>query len=582
MTSNNHTPLHRLLALCSVCCCITAATAQEGAYRYLDATQLWRLTDNAAGLGLDAGSRDLSASIGDPLTRRYNRGWAEFSLEHGSGDYHRVQEGGQRNQLRFETERYQRIGRYLVGYGHFLFGMDRTKDRAWADVMRPYDANPFYSGSSAGGKYDSQTFDLTAAVATIPIPLAGEDADRELTLGLRLDYKVSDLSRLRDPRSRSELLDYEVAPGVTYASGRHALGLSGFYNRRKEKIPSITTVQQDPNLVYYQMYGLGEATGTVGGYSGFQREWVDHRFGAELTYSLTTGSSRKEKGAYASSADNYGPEGGHYPSCSEGLGGGYSSLSSIAIARGSEDAWGQYKFSPGRYISYIYKATSRHRIGRGRRLHSIDLEAQWQQAYADEYRQLLVQEKDAGSGYTSYRYDTQISYGKRQQLTTVDARLHYRLNYLRTVCRDSAATAAGTPAVGGYLGVSALLSGAHSKHLLPTSEFRRQRLGLSLEGGCALLKGRLWLDAEATWSHATRASLDLADPTTPIATQVLLPDMDYYDADFFRAQLSAKYLFPITIKGHRNTFYLKAYGDILAASHSQNRNTAGITLGIFN
>ena len=511
---------------CLLCC--NSVAAQEGLYRYQDATQLWRLTDNAAGLGLDNSE---------------NRGYAEFELEHSSGDYHRVQEGGQRNQLSFETERYQKIGRFLVGYGHFRFDMDRTKDRAWADVMRPYDSNPFYGGSSVYGKYDRQQFDLSAALSTIAIPLAGESLDRELTLGARLDYKVGDLSRLRDPRSRSELLDYKIAPAVTYSFGNNTVGLTGHYRRRKEKIPNMTTVQQDPNLMYYQFYGLGEAIGTVGGYSGYQREWVNHQFGAELTYGLNLNSQR-------------------------------SSLNSIGISRGVEDVWGQYKFSPGRYTSYIYKAASRNRFGKGRLLHAVDLEAEWQQGYADEYRQQLIQEKDPEKGYTSYRYETQIEYRKRQQLTTFDASLHYRLNIMGAQTPSSAIIS--------YAGFQARLSDSDAKHLLPASELKHQRMDLSLEGGYGLLKGRLWFDATATYSHATKADLSLFDPTTEVAQQVLLPDMLYYDADYFRGQLSVKYLFPMKLKGYRSTFYVKAYGDLISAQHSLDRKTVGLTFGLYN
>ena len=505
-----------------------AAQAQsEGLYRYQDATQLWRLTDNAAGLGLDNSA---------------NRGYAEFALEHRSGDYRRVQEGGQRNQLAFETERYQKIGRYFVGYGHFRFDMDRTKDRAWADVMRPYDANPFYAGSSVRGKYDRQQFDLSAALSTIAIPLAGERLDRELTLGARLDYKVADLSRLRDPRSRSELLDYKITPAVAFVFGNNTVGLSGHYRRRKEKIPNMTTVQQDPNLAYYQMYGLGEAVGTVGGYSGYQREWVNHQFGAELSYAI-----------------------------------GGKSLNTVGISRGAEDVWGQYKFSPGRYIAYNYKAASHNRFGTGRLLHSVDVEANWQQGYADEYRQQLVQEKDPETGFTSYRYETQITYRKRQQLTTFDALLHYRLS--RLCCNSVAAPAT---AIAAYVGLQASLSGSSNEHLLPSSKLKHQRLNLALEGGYGLLKGRLWLDASATYSHATKADLALADATTDVARQVLLPDMCYYDANYFRAQLSAKYLFHLKVKGYRATFYAKAYGDLITAQHSMDRKTVGLTLGMYN
>ena len=64
---------------------------------------------------------------------------------------------------------------------------------------------------------------------------------------------------------------------------------------------------------------------------------------------------------------------------------------------------------------------------------------------------------------------------------------------------------------------------------------------------------------------------------TAYATQVLLPDMQYYDADYWRGQLSAKYLFPIK----ENKAYVKGYADILKAQHSLSQNTYGLTLGLY-
>lgn len=111
-----------LLLLCS-----TAIYAQSE-YRYQDATQLWRLTDNAAGLAIDSSQ---------------NRGYAQLGVEHWDGDYTRVQEGKQTNRLLFETERYQKVGKYLYGYGRFDFDYGRTKGRTWCDVSRPYNAAPY-------------------------------------------------------------------------------------------------------------------------------------------------------------------------------------------------------------------------------------------------------------------------------------------------------------------------------------------------------------------------------------------------------------------------------------------------------
>ena len=491
----------------------SASSAQEAHYRYADATQLWRLTDNAAGLSLDSG---------------FNRGIAHFDLQHHEGDYRRVQEGGQQNQLSFFTERYQRIGHLLVGYGSFRFGMDRTKDRAWCDIMRPYNANPYFSGSSVSGKYDTQQFDLTAAVGTIQM--------WGFTGGIRLDYQVGDLSRLRDPRSRSELLDYKLTPSLTYTSGQHTLGISGHYRRRKEKIPSMTTVQQDPNLKYYLMTGMEQATGITGGYSGYSREWVDHRFGAALSYGFIHNATR--------------------------------SLSTLSIERGSEDVLGQYKYEPGHYVSYRYGLTSYNRMEKGRLLHQLDLAAHYEQAYADEYRQQLIQERDAEKGYTSYSYETLIKFKKRYQVKHLTADLHYRCS----VAEDDA--------VNTYAGLRAALNQAENKHLLPTSSLEYNHLDFTLEGGTSL--GRFVIDAEAGYHVSSKADLALADATTDYATQVLLPDMQYYDANYWRGHLQVTYQFPLTLKGTRSTWFVRAYGDYLKTNNSLDASTIGLSIGLYN
>ena len=487
--------------------------AQEAQYRYADATQLWRLTNNAAGLSLDSAT---------------NRGIAYFDFQHREGDYHRIQEGGQRNQLEFYTERYQRINPILVAYGSFRFDMDRTKERSWCDVIRPYNSNPYFAGSSVSGKYDTQQFDLTAAVGTIQM--------WGVTAGLRLDYKVGDLSRLRDPRSRSELLDYKLTPSLTYTSEPHTVGLSGHYNRRKEKIPGITTVQQDPNLKYYLMTGMEQAVGTTSGYSGYSREWVDHRFGAELSYGYNNGATK--------------------------------SLNAVSIERGSEDVLGQYKYEPGHYVSYQYGFTSRNRLSSGNALHQLDFTARYSQAYADEYRQQLLQEKN-DRGYTSYHYETLITFKKRYQVKVLDANLHYRYSMV------------DGNAVNTYLGLKAALNSAKNKHLLPNSSLQYDHLDFTVEGGKAFLKSRLWVDAEAGYHVSAKADLALADAATDYATQVLLPDMAWYDANYWRSHLQLTYQFPLTLKGTRSQWFVRAYGDYQKTNNSLQGSTVGASVGMF-
>ena len=129
--------------------------------------------------------------------------------------------------LRNDTKK---LEKYLYGYGRFTFDMGRQFNRSWSDVLRSHHSNPYFSGSSIKGKYDFQNFDLSAALATLPI--------KNFTFGARLDYKVGDLSRLKDPpfTHQSGRLSTD-SPAVTYTWNKHSLGLSGYYHRRKEKNP---------------------------------------------------------------------------------------------------------------------------------------------------------------------------------------------------------------------------------------------------------------------------------------------------------------------------------------------------------
>ena len=80
-------------------------------YEYADATQLWRRTLNPAGLSLDT------------LT---NRGISYFEFSHQQGTHYRVQDGDEQNKLLFTSERYQKIGKYLYGYGRFTWDGNST------------------------------------------------------------------------------------------------------------------------------------------------------------------------------------------------------------------------------------------------------------------------------------------------------------------------------------------------------------------------------------------------------------------------------------------------------------------------
>lgn len=488
-------------------------------YEYTDLQQLWSRTLNPAGLSLDT---------------LVNRGICYFDLSRQTGSHYRVQDGNAQNRLLFTTERYQKIGKWLYGYGRFVFDMGRQFDRSWSDVLRSHHSNPYFSGSSVKGRYDFQNIGLTASLATLPI--------HRFTFGLRVDYEVGDLSRLKDPRSRTNLADYRVLPSITYTLGRHTLGLGGYYHRRKEKIPNITTVQTDPNLKYYTFTGMENATGNTGGYSGFEREFVNHEFGGELSYRY-----RKER---------------------------LQTLLTLEYARGNEDVWGDIKYTPGKYRTRRYGLSSMTRIEDGRLLHTLDLRADYQQGEADEYRQERVIEKDPTTGIESTYWRTLLVYNNRYTVDLLDATLRYRLWWRQPEAE----------AVSAYAGLCMEFHSARDRYNLPVSSLETGRAVAGLEGGCSFLRTdrrSLWVEAEAGYNLSTSADLALNDPTTEYAQQVLLPDMTYYGASYLFGRLHITYQLPITIKKQTTVWFVKATGACLKSDKKSDSLYLGFSFGLY-
>lgn len=500
----------------------------EQTYRLHSLTDIWQNTNNPSGLSIDASP---------------NRGNLTVTYSHRGGDYHRVQEGGMNNDLSFSTERYQRIGKYLYSYGRVNFSLGRTKDRAFADQYRPYNGNPFLSGSAIQGSYDNQDFDIKAAIGTVDFS--------GWRFGLQLNYQLGDLSRLRDPRSRAQLLDYRLTPAVSYSFGKNTIGLAGYYDRRKEKMGSLQVVQTDATLRYYLFSGLENNTSTVNGYSGFNREWVNHQFGTELNYGYQTSA--------------------------------FQTLNGFGLSRGEEYVYGTYKFEPGRYVDYHYQIQSQNRVRTGRTIHQLDLNAQWQQGYANEYRQNLVIENDPQNGVTSYHYDQLLEFKKRFQVRTFDFDFRYRANFTDNVA-DLIGTEKTKSAITAYSGLALNFQSAKNRHLLPFSESNYGRLNLQLEDGISLFRRRVQADVVLGYSVSTRARLNLADPTNIIAQEVLYKDLPYYDANLFHGSLQVMYQFPLTIKKSRSLWYVKAFGDFTSANTVGHPNTYtfGMSIGLFN
>ncbi len=148
--------------------------------------QQWNITENSAGMGINKVSTGSLTTMG--ISRQV-------------GDLHRAQEGNALNGLEFKTDRFDRFNDKLFLKGTFSFNLDKEYNRAWSDVFHTYNSSPYIFGSSVKGTYETQTFRLTFMLFTA--------RTGRFNYGVGLDYKVADMSRQRDPRSRSYLLDYK-------------------------------------------------------------------------------------------------------------------------------------------------------------------------------------------------------------------------------------------------------------------------------------------------------------------------------------------------------------------------------------
>jgi hypothetical protein len=298
----------------------------------------------------------------------------------------------------------------------------------------------------------------------------------------------------------------------------------------------LTTVQTNPNLAYYTMTGMENATGTIGGYNGYMREYVNHEFGAELDYGFSNDH--------------------------------FKSVNTLTLDAGREYVYGQYKYEPGTYRNILYGFTSHNSIKKEDVLHRFDLALKYETGSADEYKSERVTTTDGSTGYQSIEWHKILEYKKRYQLKKLDLDFHYRLSFV------------DNEAVCGYAGIQYTLQSASNKHLLYTSELKNAASLIQVEGGLPLFD-HLWAEATAGYHFSHKADLQLYDATTAYAVGVLLPDMPYYEANYWQGRLQLTWQQPLTIKGYTTNWFARLYGAYLKTDNSLHANTAGLSIGVY-
>lgn len=481
--------------------------------------QQWLHSDNAAGLA---------------FSNVYRGGLTTFENFYSSGNHHRVQEGSALNGIKFYSEGYSSFNDKLFARGHFKFSKYIEEDRAWSDVVNTYNGNPYIYGSSVRGNYDHQLFDLSLKVYSAAIG--------SFNYGFTIDYQVGDISRQRDPRTRTYMLNYSAIPSVTYSiSEKSRLGLNAYYKYGKERMPNISTVQTDPNLQYYTFTGLHNVMGRVGGYKAFQRQFISDAVGGALQYNFVNQNVK------------------------------------LLLSAGGDLLWqetlGDKKQSPGSYNSYGFNITANLIHSSTGFVHNALLVAKYNNGGANEFRQTLFTERDTLTGVSTEYWVTDYVYKNRYVVETFDVQFSWKSIALKPNSQERKWSVGATSAFQSFENI----------YYLPKSEYAASKLIAGINGTMLLLdrgNHNLEISAFAQGAYSLNVLLDL-ESDTEVAEFILGPDFEFHSRNTIEIGGSLTYTFPLRVpKMNAMTGYARLYGENLFANKSYGWLAFGLAIGL--
>lgn len=462
-----------------------------------------------------------------------------FDAESTSGDFHKAMESGGINAWGFSSSGYKSL-KPLNLWGSFKFSQERHRDRNWSDNIHPYNGNPYLTGSSLKGKYSYQMFDFSVKMASKP--LFGF-----MWAGVALDYSLGDFSRLQDPRSRTQEIDYSVRPGVAFQFGKERFGLNISYGYGKEKIGSY--VSKSKNAKEYLLYlqeGLGVFSTLVS--SAYERRIESWKYGVALQYEhLFSGNT--------------------------------TLLAEVSPFYRSDNVEDAYQATPGDYKEAGCGVFVILRSGNWSAEGSFRLVS----GSADKISQKAVTVTDPASGVTSTRYETIFSI---KSYTSGRMSGEVGLSY---VDHDDKPFSPGKWNVGGKVGFG--MSDDEYVYYSPASSFVCGNIMPSVHGGGTILSKKnhsLTLYGELAYrvnvSDRLSVSDELQDRT--IVENVIMPDRTVVSSDFIKASADLRYVFPLPAKAIGKT--LSGFASLSASMYfvpgfqGSGRNIIGVSVGVIH
>ena len=211
-------------------------------YRYIVSTNPFLRLDNAAGIGrLQTGRIAV----------------AEGSFAKGNGSFKGPDESANDWRGGVATESYVKISDRVAFYGRMDYSYFQGEEMGGSLLAGSSSAplNFYESVDTTAGRRTRELYNLTGA-------LAYTFNDR-WSAGLKVNYRTGNQAKLRDPRSRSSLMDIDVTAGAYWSpSGRITLGAALAFSRRLEALYArqygLTDKTYYINVDYGECYGIRE------------------------------------------------------------------------------------------------------------------------------------------------------------------------------------------------------------------------------------------------------------------------------------------------------------------------------------
>ncbi len=475
------------------------------------------------------------ASIG--IKTMPQTGLTQIGTSYATGNLKRVQESGRITDWHFKSNSYKSLKNLNV-WGNFEFRQQRHSERHYADMPFPFNGNPFIAGSDIKSSYSHQIFDFDVKISSLKL-------FEKLYSGLGVQYTLGDFSRLQDPRSRDQYIDFSITPGlIIEINPRNHFGANFKYRYRKDKSNTYVIKSQftpDEKFSLFLQEGLGVYEKKIATY--FDRRIKGNYLGGEIQYEY----------------------------CSDN----FSLLSAFNILHRKDLIEDKSQASPGDYINSALGAFIKGELKNGTvstNIFNILFNADIGES--DKFIQQLQSVTDPESGITTSHYETVIIIPsfKNHEIKSSINWTFYKLN------NDSYKWFSGIEAgyhifSSDYIGYSPpsslSLSKINSSLFGGYEIFRKERRSLNIN----TLAGYLF-----TPSSNISISSELPSNRQIIYNQVIIPDYEIATDNIVKFCLSANYIFPLTKNTNTDGIFTILYRQYL--SGSLNRYYLGISFGL--